>query len=119
VDIPEILIPPKTGSVLGIIVNELITNTMKYAFQNRERGEILLRVTTEPPIIRLIYQDDGVGIPETINFENTTGFGMNLIRNLCRQIEAEVTLIRENGTRFVIEFKPEMTEPVSPDQEMH
>jgi two-component sensor histidine kinase len=54
---------------------------------------------------QLIYNDDGIGIPEEINFENTEKLGLTLIKILTEQIEGNVKLERINGTKFIIKFK--------------
>ncbi len=64
---------------LGILVNELLTNIMKYAFAGRDRGVITVSASSKERLVTLTVGDDGNGLPESINFENSTGFGILLV----------------------------------------
>ncbi|MCK9150404.1 PAS domain S-box protein [Methanobacterium alcaliphilum] len=94
-----------TAVPLGLIVNELITNSMKYAFPKGESGdiEIFFRHTGDEFILRI--KDDGVGIPRDLDIFNTTTLGLQLVTNLTNQIDGKIELNRENGTDFEITFK--------------
>ena len=89
---------------LGIILNELITNTMKYAFSEDMDGLIRVTARQKESLITLIYEDNGKGIPNSISFDKPTGFGLLLIKMLVKQINGTVTMEVKNGTRFIIEF---------------
>jgi len=89
---------------LGIIVNELLTNCLKYAFDGRSGGTIRLSVAVDGNSVTLILEDDGVGIPECVDFEHTTGFGLTLVRELAKQMKATLRLEREQGSRFILVF---------------
>jgi len=89
---------------LGIIVNELFTNIMKYAFTGRESGVINLRALIKDNHVKIEIWDNGVGIPESISFENSTGFGLNLVNMLTQQIGGSIKIERVNGTKFLLEF---------------
>lgn len=90
---------------LGIIINELITNSMKYAFDEKTTGELYVSVTTKDNRVFLVVEDNGCGIPESINFENSTGFGLILVKGLTKQLNGTIQLERGNGCRFVMEFE--------------
>ncbi len=90
---------------VGIIVNELITNMMKYAFIGRDGGSINVSAVLKGCKAVMIIEDDGVGIPETVKFENSSGFGMQLVGMLTEQIDGNIRIERGNGTRFVLEFE--------------
>lgn len=90
---------------LGIIVNELLTNTMKYAFKGRAEGVIALSASRSGNHIKIIIRDNGAGIPESVNFENSTGLGLQLVRMLTEQIDGSITIERDKGTKFVLEFE--------------
>jgi PAS domain S-box-containing protein len=95
----------KRLQTLGIIVNEIITNIMKYAFIGRSGGSISVRGTLEGNLVSLSIQDDGNGMPESVDFDHSTGFGLRLIKELTRQIDGAIGLERGNGTRIVLEFE--------------
>lgn len=90
-------------SPLGIIANELLTNIMKYAFVGKERGLITISCAVKEKRVTIIIQDDGVGIPESVSFENSTGFGMQIISMLIHQIRGKIFIERGHGTKVVLE----------------
>ncbi|MCF7928470.1 MAG: PAS domain S-box protein, partial [Spirochaetales bacterium] len=98
--IENIELATKTLSSLGIIMNELITNSMKYAFAGRREGTIAVDAFRSDNGVTIVYRDDGVGMPPDVDFDTQTTFGLQLIRLLSRQIGAEVEVKRENGTVF-------------------
>ncbi len=89
---------------LGIIVNELLTNIMKYAFTGRESGVITVSAEKNGSQVVISLGDNGNGIPESINFESSTGFGLNLVGMLASQIGGSIKIERGDGTKFVLEF---------------
>jgi two-component sensor histidine kinase len=102
--ISDIILCAKTISTLGIIINELITNSMKYAFPGRECGLIAVEAARTGNQLRIIYSDDGIGLPESVDLENSTGFGMQLIHLLVQQLEGSTRIDRTQGTKFQFEF---------------
>jgi PAS domain S-box-containing protein len=102
--IDDMILDAKKISTLGIILNELITNSMKYAFVGRKSGIIGIEATRTGPEVHISYRDDGVGIPVTIGFDNSTGFGMQLINLLVQQLDGSIQLDRSSGTSFEIAF---------------
>ncbi|MGE5500089.1 MAG: histidine kinase dimerization/phosphoacceptor domain -containing protein, partial [Syntrophothermus sp.] len=103
-DIEEFILDVKKIQPLGIIINELITNIMKYAFNGRGNREIYFSACTEQDRIRIRLRDNGIGIPESVNFENSTGFGLMLIGILIQQLEGSISINRSGGSEFLIEF---------------
>jgi PAS domain S-box-containing protein len=91
-------------SLLGMIVNELLTNAMKYAFIGRDEGLITVAATIQDQRATLAIEDNGNGIPEIIDIENSSGFGLQLVGRLTKQIGGTIKLERGKGTRFVLEF---------------
>jgi PAS domain S-box-containing protein len=96
---------------LGIIINELLTNIMKYAFTGRDSGLITVSAGLKPaptgsaPIVSIIIQDNGNGIPESIDFENSTGFGLQLVWILTKELMGTIRIEREHGTKIILEFE--------------
>jgi PAS domain S-box-containing protein len=95
---------------MGIIVNELLTNIMKYAFIGRESGIITVSAKKNESMVTISLGDNGKGIPESINFDSSTGFGLNLVGMLTSQIGGSIRIERGAGTKFVLEFM--VSEPV-------
>ncbi|HET8686662.1 MAG TPA: PAS domain S-box protein, partial [Methanosarcina sp.] len=111
-----------TAVPLGIIINELVSNSLKHAFSGRDKGEIrikLCREETEEFInsmeestdedfqdtsFILTVSDDGIGIPESLNLENPGSLGIQLVTTLVDQLDGELELKRNNGTEFTIRF---------------
>jgi PAS domain S-box-containing protein len=89
----------------GLIMNELISNSLKYAFDIHKGGIIKIMLTLENEFVKLEVGDDGIGIDEAIDIENTQTLGLQLISSLVEQLEGELDLDRSNGTKFTIKFK--------------
>ncbi|TGM43914.1 response regulator [Leptospira biflexa] len=95
----------KLLSSLGIILNELITNSMKHAFLEIQNPKINLNISKDNNILYLAYSDNGVGIPESISFQDTPGFGLQLIGMLTEQIEGKISIDRKNEPKIILELK--------------
>lgn len=89
---------------LGIIINELISNSMKYAFSKTGEGRIGVQALQKDGKAEIIIEDDGIGIPETLSPGDSSGFGLRLVELLVKQLKGEMRLEREGGTRFVLRF---------------
>jgi two-component sensor histidine kinase len=88
-------------SPLGIIINELVTNSLKYAFRDNPDPFIQLRIVKQGSEVILDYYDNGVWFdPEGTN--HSAGFGLQLIGLLTQQIDGQLTIERNGGTRYVI-----------------
>jgi PAS domain S-box-containing protein len=107
-----------TAVPLGIIVNELVSNSLKHAFTCIDTGEIRIkfcRATTrecadnmegcKSTSFVLTISDDGIGIPESLNIEYLDTLGIQLVTALVDQLDGELELKRKNGTEFTIRFK--------------
>ena len=104
-EIHEIIMDANTLQPLGIILNELVTNVMKYAFPERNNGTIHVSATKCESAVQISVQDDGIGLPEYMDFDKSTGFGLQLVQSLTLQMKGEIRIIREEGTRFILGFK--------------
>ncbi len=95
----------------GLVINELLSNSLKYAFRDGRAGEIGIEAAPATNgRIKLVVHDDGVGIPAEIDIRNTETMGMRLVVGLVEsQLGGLLDLERDNGTRFTITFTP--TEP--------
>ena len=89
----------------GLIVNELITNALKYAFDEKEAGLVKIGLKEEKGLINLIISDDGKGFPKNINFRETSSLGMQLVVSLVEQVDGEILLNSEKGTQYTVTFK--------------
>ena len=105
IDVKNEMIDINTTVPLGLIVNELLTNSMKHGFPSGVRGEIYVDFHKEGDIFILIIGDTGVGFPEDLDFRNTKSLGLQLVNNLTRQIDGEIKLNTDHGTEFEITFE--------------
>ena len=101
--IDEINLLPKNLSALGIILTELTTNAMKYAFPGGA-GTITISATQNAGQLTIVFADDGVGLPVSFTPETSSGFGMQLVSILTHELHAEYHFESQNGTRFRMEF---------------
>ncbi len=88
---------------LGLILNEVITNALKYAFEGREQGIVTITlIETATGNCDLLIADDGIGMPSAEKLANHDSLGMSLIRGLSRQLEADLEISSNAGTSFSI-----------------
>jgi PAS domain S-box-containing protein len=105
-DINNVVLGLDNAVPVALILNELFTNSIKHAFPEENQGEIEIKFNlADEETYRLVYRDNGVGLPDGINFETTETLGLNLVKNLARQIEGEVTHEQTDWTIFKIVFK--------------
>ncbi|MGA9189063.1 MAG: histidine kinase dimerization/phosphoacceptor domain -containing protein [Methanosarcina sp.] len=104
-----------TAVPLGIIINELVSNSLKHAFKGRDRGEIRIKLHREEngecksegcksTNFLLSVSDNGIGIPEDLNIEDLESLGLQLVTSLVDQLDGELELKRNNGTEFTMKF---------------
>lgn len=90
---------------LGLLLNELISNSLKHAFVDRDEGTITAVMRrNEAGLFELEVGDDGVGLPEDFSFNNAHTLGMELVVTLTSQLDGKVERIEKPGTHFRIEF---------------
>ena len=93
---------------VGLILNEAITNAIKYAFINREAGSIFINMhSVNQQKILLEVCDNGNGLPPDFNSSNLTSMGMRLMNGLTDQISGTFTLLNKNGVAVQLEFTPD------------
>ena len=101
-DLPSIPVNIKIDVAIpcGLMVNEVFTNAFKYAFTQRKKGTIAIKMQASSKEIVLIIEDNGIGIPDEIDMENSATFGLELIRLLVVQLDASMKVSKANGTAF-------------------
>ncbi len=91
---------------VALLINELFTNSIKHAFPEDKKGTIRITFNLlDEDTYQLIFQDNGVGLPEEIDFETSETFSLNLVRMLAKQITGEATFEQDDWTTFKIVFK--------------
>jgi len=127
-DLEQVYLEMDKAIPLGIIVNELVSNALKYAFPAGREGEIHIRLSSEKDYenvgkslanlkmdqdctneedssLMLTVADNGKGFPEGVDFRNTDSLGLQIVNVLVEQIEGCIELKKNNGTEFSICFK--------------
>ncbi len=88
----------------GLIINELISNSLKHAFPKNE-GEINLSLRRlDGTGLEMVIADDDVGFPENLDFRRTESLGLQLVNTLVKQLEGEIELEKMEGMKFNIRF---------------
>jgi len=90
---------------LGLIINEAITNSIKYAFPGNGKGEIAISMTHDGRNITLELADNGIGMPQVGYDSEPKSLGLRLIKGLSEDINAETHFEVNNGTKITITFK--------------
>jgi PAS domain S-box-containing protein len=103
--VDDIFLDINTSIPLGLIVNELITNSLKHAFPDGKMGEINIEFHKKDTHYEFTVKDNGIGFPEDIDYQNTDSLGLQMVTSLTDQIDGEITLDGNNGTKFKITFK--------------
>jgi two-component sensor histidine kinase len=104
-----------TAVPLGIILNELISNSFKYAFVGRDKGEISIKLHREEydecnsrfTTYVLSISDNGIGISKDLDIEKLESLGLQLIYSLVEQLDGELVLKQDSGTEFIVRFSIE------------
>lgn len=96
----------ETAIPCGLIINELLTNSLKYAFPHGREGTIYLKIkkTIDDKYV-LLLGDNGVGLPPNFDLESTDTLGLRLVHSLVNQIDGKLKIRKSKGTCFEIEFK--------------
>ncbi len=113
VDAENVLLGIETAIPCGLIINELITNSIKHAFpfihdatiEDLKEAEIKIKISQKGNILNFVISDNGVGIPEDMNLKEVKSLGLRLVKMLNDQISGEIELDRSIGTTFKISFE--------------
>lgn len=104
VDVEKIEIGIDTAIPCGLIINELVTNSVKHAFPENN-GKVKVKITSHHDNIQLVISDDGIGLPENLDYEKTESLGLKLVKSLVGQIDGHMTLHTNAGTTIKINFQ--------------
>ncbi len=108
-EIPDIQLPVRTLSTLGLLVNELVTNSLKHAFPDGSGGTISVTLEIDVDVL-LHYSDSGIGVPDDVIAGTSAGLGMVLVRSLTQQIEGTMEISRRDGTHIELRFPHRIAE---------
>jgi PAS domain S-box-containing protein len=102
--IEDFMLDTKRLQLLGIIVNELLTNIMKHAFPGNAQGHVDVSAVKEDGQIVIVVQDDGTGLREGSGLGKNHGFGLQLVEALAGQLNGSIRMESGHGTKVVLEF---------------
>ena len=103
--VDDVFLNLDTAIPLGLIINELMSNALKYAYLKKEKGKLEINVeATEKNKLKMIVSDNGIGIPDKINFRKTESLGLQLVNILVEQLRGTIKLDNTNGAKFTIVF---------------
>ena len=107
-NINEIYLEPSQALPVGLILNESINNSLKFAFNGNEKGIVEINLTKKDDNkLELSILDNGRGLPADFDFKTSKSFGMSLIRGLSEDIDGELTIYKDKGTIIRIIFPAE------------
>jgi PAS domain S-box-containing protein len=112
INVEDIVLDVNTAIPCGLIINELVSNSLKHAFRKGKKGEIRIgfrldinhKDDNDHNLYTLTVSDSGVGFPSDLNFRNTKSLGLQLVNALTNQIGGTIRLNRRHGTTFKIKF---------------
>jgi PAS domain S-box-containing protein len=89
----------------GLIINELVSNSLKHAFPEGRKGEVVIQLTrVDTGSFALQVRDNGIGLPEHVDFRKSPSLGLTLVNSLVEQLGGTIELDRREGTAFTITF---------------
>ena len=105
VNVKDVKLDIETAIPCGLIINELVSNSLKHAFINRQYGKICFNMIRDKNMINFKVSDNGIGIPDNLQIENTSTLGLNLVKTLVNQLEGELTIEQDNGISYDVIFR--------------
>lgn len=104
VEVQKMVLDLDTVTSLGLIINEIITNSLKYAFPENRSGTINLNLRKDTEFLILEINDNGVGIPQGFDFKTLKSFGYQIIRSFAAKMKAVINIENRNGTLFMMKI---------------
>jgi len=101
----QLTLESDTAIQIGLIVNELMTNSFKHAFEKQRHPTIIIDMIKNQDHIQLIYSDNGVGVPFDFNLEKSGSLGLRLIHDLTEQLNGTVEISNQDGAHFQFDFE--------------
>ncbi|AYN68675.1 sensor histidine kinase [Euzebyella marina] len=107
IDIPDLKLNIDTAIPLGLLINEAVTNALKYGIVDENKGEIHIQLSKdENNEFLLQIGDNGIGFPETVTHKTSNSLGLKLIHNLVRQLQGSIKRdFTKKGTHYIVKFK--------------
>ena len=103
IDVEEVPLPVSKAIPFGLIINELLNNSFKYAFPDGMRGEILVELKLDgTDKMTLTFSDNGIGFPTDFNIEKTETLGLQIVDALIRQLDGSLEIAKTGGAKYTI-----------------
>src|SRR4029077_8838333 len=106
VDTEDIPLGVDAAISCGLIVNELVSNSLKHAFPGRRQGQVEVTLRSAGSDVVLEVADNGVGIPANLDVHSASTLGLKLVAIFTEQVGGTIDLERGRGTRFILRFTP-------------
>jgi two-component sensor histidine kinase len=111
-DVRDVSLDINKAIPCGLIINELVSNSLKYAFplargsekKKAKKGEINISLSLEDGKVALLYKDNGIGLPDDLDIETAGSFGLQLVTALVAQLNGSIEIKRKPGAMFKITF---------------
>lgn len=100
----DISLDMETAVMSGLIISELVINSLKHAFHGENTGKIMVEVFYEDENLVIKVSDNGVGIPSHVSVETADSFGLQLVRTFVEQSEGSIELKEGSGAEFIIKI---------------
>ena len=104
IDVDSILLGVDSAIPCGVIVNELVANSLKHAFPENRPGEIIIRFSLVGGQYILTYKDDGIGLPDKIDINHPSSLGLTIINALTGQLGGTIDRVGNTGSEINITF---------------
>jgi len=105
IKVDDVFLGVDTAIPCGLMINELVSNSLKHAFPDGKEGEIGIELCADDEgQFTLMVRDNGVGFPQDLDFQNTKSLGLQLVNTLAAQLEGTIELDRSGGTAFEMTF---------------
>ncbi|MDD1763722.1 MAG: PAS domain S-box protein [Methanobacteriaceae archaeon] len=104
IDVDELFLNLDTSIPLGLIVNELVSNSLKHAFTNGRNGKVSIQLQSQGEKNILTVSDDGIGLPSDFDIANTDSLGLHIVQTLTLQLRGTLDIKKSPGAQFKITF---------------
>lgn len=101
---PEVVVSLEKAIPCGLILNELMTNALKHGFIGKETGEVTVSLTSHHSQVFLTVENDGQHLPESFELQKISSMGLRLVNALVSQLNGQVTVEKNQKTRFKVMF---------------
>lgn len=109
INVSDVSLNIETAVPCGLIISELVSNSLKYAFTEEKSGEIKISLKSQDNEYDLVVSDNGIGFPENLDYKNIEkSLGLQLVNSLVNQLDGTIELDRSKGTKYTIKFKEQI-----------